>query len=71
MLLTSLQHRKIAKVLQSKAALLAAPDRARTMEMERSARLHVNPSIAPAAKNPLNQIAPRVQPSKPKLVSSP
>ena len=77
MLLTGLQHRKIAKALERKAARLA-PHRPRAQQMKRMACLHIglaraqesNPAIAPAAKNPLNQIAPKVRPSKPKLVGN-
>jgi hypothetical protein len=78
MLLTSLQHRRIAKRLWRKAALLPPMKQTQAIKMEWMACLHLglaraqerNPSIAPAAKNPMNRFACSVHPCRPKLVHS-
>jgi hypothetical protein len=73
MILTSMHHRKIAKLLRQKAAKLP---HAKKILAHKSAGLHMalalekSPSLAPAAKNPRNQNPPSARSSKPRLASS-
>jgi len=75
MLLTSLQHRGIAKHLRQKAAALPGEQPHRADRMRRSARVHLglaraqenDPSYAPAAKSAKNSVPPSQQ-LKPSLV---
>ena len=73
MILTSMQHRKRAKLLRQKAPTLP-PEK--TVLANQLADLHLglaraqegDPSHAPAAKNPNNQKPPSGRPPKPRLV---
>jgi hypothetical protein len=75
MLLTSIQHRKIAKHLRRKAAMLPNKHKSRAGDLCRSANLHLalaraqerDPQLAPAAKISKNNLPPSQQ-IKPALV---
>ena len=66
MLLTSMQHRGIAKLLREKAAKLPAAMKDRAIRMRRSAGLHIalaraqdnNPALAPKPQSDRNQQTP-------------
>jgi hypothetical protein len=74
MLLTGLQHRKLAKLLRQKAAKLPHKQKIR---VHQAASLHMalaraqenNPSLAPAAKNLDNHNPPDRQPNRPVLLA--
>jgi hypothetical protein len=77
-ILTSMQHRKLAKFLRESATKLPPEEKDRANRMHQSASLHLglartqesNPSLAPAAKNLGNHEPPRERSSKPRLASS-
>jgi hypothetical protein len=72
MILTSMHHRKIAKLRQKAAKL----PHAKKILAHKSAGPHMalalekSPSLAPAAKNSRNQNPPSARSSKPRLASS-
>ena len=79
MILTSMQHRKLANFLRESAAKLSPEDKDRAIRMHQSASLHLglaraqesNPNFAPAAKNFGAHKPPQVQSGKPRLIITP
>jgi hypothetical protein len=77
MLFTSLQHRKMAKLLRRNVAVLPSEQNNKANDMRRHADLHLalaraqeaDPKLAPAAKNSKNSV-PQPRPSRPALVWS-